>query len=69
MIANELSIKLDTDRIQLINVSKLNIFSCEGNVSSNLHIFGDFIKDFDFVETLKESTYSFIMSIKEWSRK
>lgn len=34
-----------------------------------LQAFGDFIKDFDFIETLKESTHTFIMSIKEWSNK
>ena len=34
MIADELIKKLGSDRIQLINVSKLKIFPCEGNVST-----------------------------------
>ena len=34
MIADELIKKLGSDRIELINVSKLKIFPCEGNVST-----------------------------------
>jgi len=34
IIADELVKKLDSENIKLINVAKLNIFSCEGNVST-----------------------------------
>jgi hypothetical protein len=34
MIADEIIKKLGYDNIQLINVSKLKIFPCEGNVST-----------------------------------